>query len=176
SLVRPKGSPLSIKRIQFRAQVMAQVMRGLCITWRDKPLLALLAGQPLVVGVLINLSQLRPDGLAPMFLFAVVTAIWLGLNNTAREVVRDRKIYVRERLLGVTPEGYLVAKVILFGAIGFVQLILLVLILRFLNFLTAGDALDLAAWSPVYVLLILWVTYWAGMLLGLLVSTLASTQ
>ena len=163
-------------RIRTGVQVGTLFLRGCLLMRRDALLLALLVGQPVLLGALINLSQQRPDGLEPIFLFAVVTAIWFGLNNTAREVVRDRTIYVRERLAGVTPAGYLLAKIALFGLVGLVQLALLVAVLRYGNLLSAGDAQDLADWPSSYLLLVLWVTYLAAMLLGLLVSTLANTQ
>jgi len=100
----------------------------------------------------------------------------LGLNNVAREVVRDRRVYVRERLIGVTPDGYLLAKVLLFGMVGLIQTLLLILVIRYANFLMHNDAKELASWPVAYLLLVLWVTYLAAMLLGLLVSTLANTQ
>jgi hypothetical protein len=162
--------------IDFTTQVGAQALRGLHLILRDRPLLALLVGQPLLIGLLINLSQIKPDGLKPLFLFAVVTSVWLGLNNTAREVVRDRRVYQRERLLGVTPEGYLVAKTVLFGAVGLAQLCLLVVVLRCLSFLPPETEKDLAAWSPLFLVLVLWVAYLSAMFLGLLISTVVNSQ
>jgi ABC-type multidrug transport system permease subunit len=109
-------------------------------------------------------------------LFCAVTAIWLGLNNTAREAVRDRRVYVRERMAGVTPEGYLLAKVLLYGAVGAAQVLLLLLVVRHLNVLSSGDASDLKAWPLLYLLGVLWLTNLSALLLGLLVSTLADTE
>jgi ABC-type multidrug transport system ATPase subunit len=157
-------------------QVAVQVQRGLRQVLRDRALLVLLLGQPVLIGLLINLAQLRPTGLSSIFLFVVVTALWLGLNNTAREVVRERAIYIRERLAGVTPLGYLLAKVVLYGAIGVVQLVLLLLVVRYLNLLSSGDASDLRAWPLGYVLAVVWGAYLSSLLLGSLVSTIAETQ
>lgn len=138
--------------------------------------MALLAGQPILIGILINLSQLRPTEIRSIFLFAVIACIWLGLNNTAREVVRERRIYVRERQVGVIPEGYLAAKICLYGTVGLVQIILLLVLLRYANFLQPSDARNLNAWSPLYLLIVLYTTYLAALILGLLVSTLANSQ
>jgi ABC-type multidrug transport system ATPase subunit len=67
-------------RIGVVSQVVVQFLRGLRLILRDPWLLLLLVSQPVLIGLLINLSQIRPNGLEPIFLFAVVTAIWLGLN------------------------------------------------------------------------------------------------
>jgi ABC-type multidrug transport system ATPase subunit len=163
-------------RIRLAQQIWVQCLRGLRLLLRDRPLLGLLIGQPVLIGLLINLSQLRPNGMAPIFLFAVVTSIWLGLNSTAREVVRDRRVYVRERLLGATPEGYLGGKLLLFGTVGVAQVALLVAVVRYANLLAPDDARELAAWSAGYLALVFWVAYVSGLLLGLVVSTLAGTQ
>ena len=92
--VASPGAEMS-PRVPVLTQVAVQVQRGARLVGRDRPLLAMLIAQPVLIGLLINLAQLRPTGLKPIFLFCVVTAIWLGLNNTAREVVRDRPTYVR---------------------------------------------------------------------------------
>jgi ABC-type multidrug transport system ATPase subunit/ABC-type multidrug transport system permease subunit len=178
----PLGTPVTPRheepapRIPLARQVLVHVQRGALRVGRDRALLALLVGQPLFIGLLINLSQLSPDGQATVFLLCVVTAVWLGLNNTAREVVRDRLVYVRERMAGVTPEGYLLAKVLLYGAIGVAQVVLLLLVVRHVNGMPAGDAADLRAWSLPYLATVLWATYLSALLLGLLISTLANSE
>src|SRR5204863_7645942 len=105
------------QRALASGQLRVQFLRGLRLLARDRILLALLVCQPLLIGLLINLSQLRPDGPEPIHLFAVVAAIWQGLNNAAREVVRDRAVYARERAVAVRWECYLGAKVLLFALV-----------------------------------------------------------
>lgn len=165
-------------RIPFSTQIAAQFLRGATVIWRDKALLTMLAVQPLLIGLLINLSQQVPDGLNPIFMFAVVASIWLGLNNTAREVIRDRPIYVRERLAGVTPEGYLAAKCLLYGMVGVVQVMMLVLLIRYANLIDPESHLktDLAGYPLPYLMAVLWITYAAAMFLGLSISALAPSQ
>jgi heme ABC exporter ATP-binding subunit CcmA len=165
------------------SQVAAQFRRGLLLTARDRALLALLAGQPLFIGLLIGLSQWAPGpsrGLDLLYTFAVLASVWLGLNNTAREVVRDRAVYARERRSAVNPESYLLAKVGLFAALGLAQVALLVLWLRYLNFVDPAThpsaARELAAMPLGRVVLVLWATYLSAMFLGLLVSALAPTE
>jgi hypothetical protein len=146
-------------------------------------LVLLLVGQPVLIAFLINLSQFRPGGNRQLDLtltFAVVAAIWLGLNNTAREIVRDRAVYVRERRSVLNPESYLLGKVTLFAAIGLAQLALLIAWLRWCNFLDPEQTPEvhkaLAQLPLDRLLLVLWLTYLSAMLLGLLISSLARTE
>ena len=171
-------SAAELSHIPFSTQVASQFLRGAKVVWHDKALLAMLTIQPLLIGLLINLSQQVPDDLGPIFMFAVVASVWFGLNNTAREVVRDRPIYVRERFAGVTPEGYLTAKCLLYGVVGIVQIMVLVLLIRYANFLAPGSdqKTTLASYPLLYVMTILWTTYAAAMFLGLSISALAPSQ
>ncbi len=165
------------------SQILTQFQRGALLIARDRTLLALLIGQPLFIALLITLSQWRPaptPKLNLFYTFAVVASIWLGLNNTARELVRDRNCYVRERRAAITPESYLLAKGALFAVIGLGQVVVLALWLRFCNFIDpekdSGAAADLAKLPLFQFLAVLWLTYLSAMMLGLLISTLASTE
>lgn len=166
-----------IFRAGLTCQTAVLIARGLRLLQRDPIWLGLLVLQPLLIGLLINVSQmLQPNGLHAFFLFAAVTGIWLGLTNTAREVVRDRPIYLRERLLGVSPVEFLGSKIVLFGAIGACQVLLLWLVLRYANFLPAYNRTQLTEWPGWYVMAVVWGVYAAAMLLGLLISTLSRSQ
>ncbi len=178
----PPSAPARVRppetAISLAAQVRVLLARGLKLIGRDRLFAWLLVLQPLVIGLLINLSQAKPTSAVPILTFLAATATWLGLNNTARELVRERKVYVRERLLGVTPVGYLVSKVALFAGVGLVQVALLVAIVFFLNFMDPQDRVrndlrDLWYWQ---VVLVNWVAYLSALLLGLTISALARTE
>ncbi len=157
-------------------QCATLLVRGLHLLCRDPVLLVLLLLQPVLIGLLINLSQVKPEELKAVFLFGVVAAFWLGLSNTAREVVRDRPVYARERLLGVSVLNYLAAKVLLFALVGLGQVLLMATIVRYLYFMPRIDGQYWAEHTFWYFALVLWTTNLGGLLLGLLVSTLARTQ
>jgi len=175
-LVPLKPPIISVPPLPLTNQIQVMVERRILELTRDRWLIALLIAQPIVIGLLINLSQIRPTNLDSLFLFASVTAIWLGLNNSARELVRERPIYQREHLLGVRPEGYLASKAIFFGLIGFWQILFLIFTIRWLNLLPKQDAEDLARESMIAMLLVWWTVYLAAVLLGLLVSAHSKSQ
>ena len=169
----PKQLPPPIGIIR---QIRVQVARGVRLISRDRGWSIMLLAQPILMAFLINLSQAGFDEVNTVYTFAAVTAVWLGLNNTAREIVRERRHYVRERLLGVSPGAYLTAKIILFAVLGIGQIAVLVGIIRYLNFCDADRQRDLTRSTLVEVFLALWGAYLSSALLGLLVSALARTE
>ena len=90
--------------------------------------LAILA-QPVILGVLVSLTQYDISKLLPLLFFAVVVTIWLGLNNSVRDLVRERRHYVRDRLAGLRPGAYLGAKTVVHILMGVVQILLLLAVL-----------------------------------------------
>ncbi len=173
----PRAGPReSAATLPLRHQVPVLLARGALLMRRDATWAAMLAVQPLLLGVIIGLSQFAPSYVESVWAFAAAAAVWLGLNNTVREVVRDRRHYARERMLGVTPAGYLLAKLGLFAAVGAGQVLVLQLAVTHLNWLDAPQSAELAAWSPVGVFATLLAVHFAAVLAGLTVSALARSQ
>jgi ABC-type multidrug transport system ATPase subunit len=162
--------------LRLDRQITVQAARGLRLMLRDRGWARLLVAQPILIGLVINLSQVSFYRTSTVFTFAAVAAVWLGLNNTARELVRERRHYVRERLLGVTPAGHLLAKFLLFAAIGLGQVTLLTVVVLYLSFADETRRRLLAAWPLAGVVAALWGAYLGAALLGLAVSALARTQ
>jgi hypothetical protein len=150
--------------------------RGWRLIRRDPLWLAMLAFQPVFLGLIICLSQFAPTRVESLWVFAAAAAVWLGLNNTVREVVRERRHYVRERMSGVTPTGYLLSKVGLFTLVGAAQVLVLQALVRYGNCLDERQSAELAGWSAGGVFAALLAAYFAAMLLGLAASAAAPTQ
>jgi ABC-type multidrug transport system ATPase subunit len=153
--------------------------RALTIVLRDRGLVLAMLAQPLLLGLLVCLTQYDADKLLPLLFFAVVVAIWLGLNNSARDLVRERRHYVRDRLAGLRPGAYLGAKTAVHAAVGAVQILTLMAILRFgcgVVLQSNTVATDLRAVSAIWLFLILMISYLGGVGLGLLTSTLVRTE
>ncbi len=137
-----------------------------------------MVAQPIVLGLLVALTQYDASKPFPILFFAVVIALWLGLNNSARDLVRERRHYVRDRRTGLGPVAYLGAKTLVHALFGLGQILILLAALRI------GCALVLAPHAvpalgrltgpglPAVLLL----TYSGGVGLGLLVSVLVRTE
>jgi ABC-type multidrug transport system ATPase subunit/pSer/pThr/pTyr-binding forkhead associated (FHA) protein len=60
------------------------------------------------------LARMLPtkDNTAAMF-FVVVSAVWFGTSNSAREIVTERAIYLRERMVNLSVVNYVLSKYII---------------------------------------------------------------
>src|SRR4051812_49933331 len=68
----------------------------------------------------------------PTFLFlSLIVAMFLGLTNSADDIIRDRPVLQRERNIKVRLSYYVVSKTITLGFFALVQCILFVLIGNF---------------------------------------------
>jgi len=102
----------------------------------------------------------------PTFLFlTLIVAMFLGLTNSADDIIRDRVVLQRERNLSVRLPYYVFAKTVSLGVFALVQCILFVLIGNYL--------LEIRGMFWIY-LGIVFLTAMGGIALGLVVSSLVS--
>jgi ABC-type multidrug transport system ATPase subunit/ABC-type multidrug transport system permease subunit len=119
--------------------------RYLSVIGSDRVYLALLAGAPIVLGGMINAipdknglrlpkaaaaathAATNPDATS-LLLILVISASFAGAFNAARELVKERAIYNRERAAGLSPASYLCSKLAVLGLISGLQAAVLVLI------------------------------------------------
>ena len=173
--------PPAIKRLErvsgMASQIVTLLSRGVRLLTRDLPWMAMLLLQPLVIGILIIMSQHQPTRVVESFsTFAAVAAVWLGFSNTARELVKERSHYIRERLFGMSSLAYVLSKCALFAVVGALQLALIVTILRSFNALDVHQRQDLAAVHAVTMWMCLFAAYLGAAFIGLCVSALARSQ
>ena len=101
-----------------------------------------------------------------LFLLAI-SCFWFGCNNAAKELVKERAIFVRERDFNLRAASYLASKVLVLMLIGAVQVTLLFGIVK----VCCGPAGAAAKQWLVLTLLV-----FAGTTLGLALSALARTE
>ena len=140
------------------------------------PVIALILGQLFSKDILSYSQSLNAQGIfpvmdAPTLLFMlVVSSLFFGAINSCRELVKERPIYIRERLLGVRPLVYLLSKQIILGMKGLLSVLVLVSVVSLQIPLHWSQAEFLQA------LLLCWATYLGGVGLGLLLSALVSSS
>jgi ABC-type multidrug transport system ATPase subunit/pSer/pThr/pTyr-binding forkhead associated (FHA) protein len=79
---------------------------------------------------LLNSMQPTTDHTAAMF-FVVVSCVWFGTSNAAREIVTERSIYLRERMVNLRLVNYVLSKYILLSFFCIVQCVMLLGIVFF---------------------------------------------
>jgi ABC-type multidrug transport system ATPase subunit len=165
------------REIQLRA-VKVVAGRSLLNLWRDPWMRGLVLGQPVVLALVVALTQFSPGKLFGLLFFSSVVACWLGMNNAIRDLVRDRRHYIRDRLGGLAPGSYLLAKWLVYGLIGAGQLLVFLVLLRLLVPRIAPEdfALELARRSLLGWLGGCWLIYLGGLGLALVVSTLVASE
>jgi ABC-type multidrug transport system ATPase subunit/pSer/pThr/pTyr-binding forkhead associated (FHA) protein len=101
---------------------------------KDRLNLFIMLAQPPLIAILtfIVMGSTWPRD----FLYFVIAlvAIWFGTSDSAREIVRERAVYKRERMfnLGIIP--YLFSKLFVLGVIVFLQCMMLYVPLKLLHF------------------------------------------
>src|SRR3954471_18418683 len=102
----------------------------------------------------------------PTFLFlSLIVAMFLGLTNSADDVIRDRTVLQRERNLNVRLSYYVVSKTVTLGVFALIQCILFVLIGNYILQIRGMFWVDLG---------IVFMTAMGGVGLGLVVSSLVA--
>ncbi|MGI9113931.1 MAG: ATP-binding cassette domain-containing protein [Chthoniobacterales bacterium] len=102
----------------------------------------------------------------PTFLFlTLIVAMFLGLTNSADDIIRDRVVLQRERNLNVRLPYYIFAKTVSLGVFALVQCILFVFIGNYI--------LEIRGMFWIY-LSIVFITAMGGVALGLVISSLVS--
>src|SRR6266542_1672591 len=102
----------------------------------------------------------------PTFLFlGLIVAMFLGLTNSADDIIRDRPVLQRERNVNVRLSYYVISKTLTLGVFALVQCILFVLIGNSLLQIRGMFWIDLG---------IMFLTAMSGVALGLLISSLVA--
>jgi len=163
--------PASLKRPNFFKQLLIQLQRNVAAKATNKQYLLLtLLTAPLLALVCAWLSRYAPDtGYTVMgnrnfvsFLFmAVIVVTFLGMIGSAEELIHDRILCKREKLLNLSFCSYISSKVVLLAIVSLVQSALFVIVSQcVLGF----HDLFLQWWA------ILFVTAFVAALTGLLLS------
>jgi len=102
----------------------------------------------------------------PTYLFlSLIVAMFLGLTNSADDIIRDRTILQRERNLDIRLPYYIIAKAVTLGMFALVQCVLFVLIGNAILEIR-GMFFPYLAWT--------FITALSGVALGLLISSLVN--
>ncbi len=117
---------------------------------------------------LLNSMQAATDHTAALF-FVVVSCVWFGTSNAAREIVTERAIYLRERMVNLRLLNYVLSKYILLSFFCVVQCTMLLGIVFFALGFNGGPQAFLLELGNIIALAI------NATALGLFISTLVGS-
>jgi hypothetical protein len=117
----------------------------------------------------LHTMQKTADNTGPIF-FLVVAAVWFGTSNAAREIVSERAIYLRERMVNLKLGNYVLSKFLLLSVICVIQCTVLLTIVFFSLGFHGGIGAFLVSLSTMIV------TAMNSVALGLLVSTMVMSS
>jgi ABC-type multidrug transport system ATPase subunit len=149
-------------------QILAQRYRA--VAFQDRKNIAILLAQAPIIGVLLGLVFRKDDSAGaaqlahshPLVAFLmVISAIWFGCTNAAKEIVKEQSIYLRERAINLDIPAYIGSKVLVLSVLCGLQCLALLWIVLQLTGLDTGMIGTFA---------LLWLTSLAGMMMGLVVS------
>lgn len=166
SAFKPTKPPFDVHKFRIYTE------RYLKTRLRDHLNTALMLGLAPIISVILMLSfwsgiDSAQEFTAPLFYLAVAS-LWLGCSGAAREIVAEKTIYQRERMVNLRLLPYLASKLSVLGAFAVVQSIILLV-----GPIIAGNISFLAV--PAHFGLLA-VTNLVGISAGLLISSLSRTQ
>src|SRR5438477_1376030 len=175
-LPRDGRTPAPPKRRASAVDVVRQwgtlTRRYLEVLSRDKFNLLILLGQAPIIAFLTYLvvGAKNPRDF-PYFVIGLV-ALWFGTSVASREIIRERAVYARERMVNLALLPYVGSKLFVLALIVSFQCLLLFGSLKFMHY---AGLMNLPGWAlPQFAIII--VTAMVGIALGLFVSALVRTS
>ncbi len=174
------AAPAQKKRLPFRwhdewTQFRTLLRRSFVSKLRNRANLVITIGVAPVLALLIaSILRYSDSGKydfasayhIPTFLFlSLIVAMFLGLTNSADDIIRDRAVLQRERNLDVRLPYYVVSKMLTLGVFALIQSVLFVLIGNYVLEIRGMFWIDLG---------IMLMTAMGGVSLGLLISSLVA--
>ncbi|RMH70065.1 MAG: ABC transporter permease [Gemmatimonadetes bacterium] len=102
-----------------------------------------------------------------LYFVLVLIAIWLGCTNACREIVKEQAIFFRERMVNLNIGAYVFSKIRVLAMIGFVQCLLLLMIVHYYVHLSGNKLL---------IFLTLYLSALVASLLGLVLSAITDSE
>ena len=95
----------------------------------------------------------------------VISALWFGCSNAAQQIVKERAIYRRERMVNLRLDAYLLSKFVPLVVVGAIQSVLMLALMALCE--ESVRAIEMVAAAVL-------LATWCGASMGLIISALAS--
>ena len=157
---------MSAPPLALQTRVLIDRYRA-CLLGDPATVLLLIAQAPFI-GWLCTLVWGSVETDTPSLYFVLsLSAVWFGCINACREIVKERAIVERERLLGLSLPAYVASRYAVLAGLGLVQVVALLMAVEWSLSMRGPLLLQLVA---------LWGASLCGTGLGLLVSAISKSQ
>lgn len=112
---------MSPDRPAIRSQLNVLFERNVAVLWGSPGRLLVLLIQPPLIGALVGLAWGGTRASTMTFFILSLAAIYLGCLNACASIVRERAVYERERMTGLSIVAFVVSKLMLLTWISLVQ-------------------------------------------------------
>ncbi|MEU1422240.1 FHA domain-containing protein [Kitasatospora sp. NPDC005751] len=180
------GNPIGREKPQgWFSQLGTLVRRYTAVLAADRLFLTVMIALPFIIGVMCRAmagSRISPDNAINVVLTLCIGGLLTGSANAVREIVKERPIYQRERVVGLSRSAYLVSKVVVLGTVTVAQAAVLTTVglagvdlsPTLPNGVTVHSGVVLPA-LPELILAVAMLSF-SAMMLGLLVSALVRKE
>ncbi|MFF8770561.1 FHA domain-containing protein [Kitasatospora sp. NPDC015120] len=119
------GGPIGPEQPQgWFSQLGTLIRRYTAVLAADRLFLTVMIALPFLIGVMCRAmagSRLSSENALNILLTLCIGGLLTGSANAVREIVKERPIYRRERVVGLSRSAYLVSKVVVLGTITVAQ-------------------------------------------------------
>ncbi|MEV4614946.1 FHA domain-containing protein [Kitasatospora sp. NPDC049258] len=182
----PAGSRIRPEQPQgWFSQLSTLVRRYTSVLAADRLFLTVMIALPFVIGVMCRAmagTSISSENAINVVLTLCIGGVLTGSANAVREVVKERPIYQRERVVGLSRSAYLVSKVVVLGTVTVVQAAVLTTVglagVDLSPTLPTGQQVESGVVLPPLAELVIAVALlsFCSMMLGLLVSALVRKE
>lgn len=173
------GEAIKPRKVNGFTQLGILVRRYTTLIMNDMQRLALIFGQPLIIGLLLTLVA-GPDIYQKFtetqsILFTLMSGgIWMGLLNTIQEVNKERVILKREYMGNLKLPVYMLSKYIVQGVISLVQAVILVVTFVLVKGTPSCKGV-LISNATIEIIVLIFLTIYASAGMGLLLSSITKS-
>lgn len=177
-IARKKSNGNNSRHVPILRQYSIVTKRYVELILNDVKRLVALLVQPILIGILLaivsddDLFDIYESTKSMMFVLSC-SAIWIGLFDSIQEICKERNIFRREYIAGLSPASYIMSKITVQLTLGVVQAILLTT--TFLVLVGVGKEGILFDSFYFEIVLTVWITIAASVALGLAISAVVKT-
>lgn len=173
------GEAIKPRKVNGFTQLGILVRRYTTLIMNDMQRLALIFGQPLIIGLLLTLVAgsdiYQKFTETQSILFTLMSGgIWMGLLNTIQEVNKERVILKREYMGNLRLPVYMLSKYIVQGVISLVQAVILVVTFVLVKGTPSCKGVIISN-ATIEIIVLIFLTIYASAGMGLLLSSITKS-